>query len=181
MKQTNAALFPSPLRAHSSGRAYSAHGKVDGRNFSSLKYMAARTDRHAGRRGARSEPAAQKGIHLDAGRYRRFLQQTLRRCAKNAGSAMRQPRRCRRRVPTLIRPSSLTQPTWPKRHDVGERCASGPYPVGRDGFTAGCREGGTTGAKVLEVSVPNYCFYWWAVQGSNLRPLPCEGSALPLS
>ena len=22
---------------------------------------------------------------------------------------------------------------------------------------------------------------WWAVQGSNLRPLPCEGSALPLS
>ena len=24
-------------------------------------------------------------------------------------------------------------------------------------------------------------FYWWAVQGSNLRPLPCEGSALPLS
>ena len=27
----------------------------------------------------------------------------------------------------------------------------------------------------------NRCFYWWAVQGSNLRPLPCEGSALPLS
>ena len=28
------------------------------------------------------------------------------------------------------------------------------------------------------------CFYvcfWWAVQGSNLRPLPCEGNALPLS
>jgi hypothetical protein len=23
--------------------------------------------------------------------------------------------------------------------------------------------------------------FWWAVQGSNLRPLPCEGSALPLS
>ena len=23
--------------------------------------------------------------------------------------------------------------------------------------------------------------YWWAVQGSNLRPLPCEGNALPLS
>jgi hypothetical protein len=22
---------------------------------------------------------------------------------------------------------------------------------------------------------------WWAVQGSNLRPLPCEGNALPLS
>ena len=22
---------------------------------------------------------------------------------------------------------------------------------------------------------------WWAVQGSNLRPLPCQGSALPLS
>ena len=22
---------------------------------------------------------------------------------------------------------------------------------------------------------------WWAMQGSNLRPLPCEGSALPLS
>ena len=22
---------------------------------------------------------------------------------------------------------------------------------------------------------------WWAVQVSNLRPLPCEGSALPLS
>ena len=22
---------------------------------------------------------------------------------------------------------------------------------------------------------------WWALQGSNLRPLPCEGSALPLS
>ena len=22
---------------------------------------------------------------------------------------------------------------------------------------------------------------WWAVQGLNLRPLPCEGSALPLS
>jgi hypothetical protein len=24
-------------------------------------------------------------------------------------------------------------------------------------------------------------YLWWAVQGSNLRPLPCEGSALPLS
>lgn len=24
-------------------------------------------------------------------------------------------------------------------------------------------------------------FYWWAMQGSNLRHLPCEGSALPLS
>jgi len=24
-------------------------------------------------------------------------------------------------------------------------------------------------------------FVWWAVQGSNLRPLPCEGNALPLS
>ena len=22
---------------------------------------------------------------------------------------------------------------------------------------------------------------WWAMQGLNLRPLPCEGSALPLS
>ena len=22
---------------------------------------------------------------------------------------------------------------------------------------------------------------WWALQDSNLRPLPCEGSALPLS
>ncbi|ALN80375.1 hypothetical protein LA76x_2241 [Lysobacter antibioticus] len=22
---------------------------------------------------------------------------------------------------------------------------------------------------------------WWAVQGSNLRPSPCEGDALPLS
>ncbi len=22
---------------------------------------------------------------------------------------------------------------------------------------------------------------WWVVQGSNLWPLPCEGSALPLS
>ena len=25
------------------------------------------------------------------------------------------------------------------------------------------------------------CFLWWAMQGLNLRPLPCEGSALPLS
>ena len=25
------------------------------------------------------------------------------------------------------------------------------------------------------------CFKWWAMQGLNLRPLPCEGSALPLS
>ena len=24
-------------------------------------------------------------------------------------------------------------------------------------------------------------FSWWALQDSNLRPLPCEGSALPLS
>lgn len=23
-------------------------------------------------------------------------------------------------------------------------------------------------------------FYWWSLKGSNLRPLPCEGSALPL-
>ena len=23
--------------------------------------------------------------------------------------------------------------------------------------------------------------FWWVVQGLNLRPLPCEGSALPLS
>jgi len=22
---------------------------------------------------------------------------------------------------------------------------------------------------------------WWVMQGLNLRPLPCEGSALPLS
>jgi hypothetical protein len=27
----------------------------------------------------------------------------------------------------------------------------------------------------------NYNNIWWAVQGSNLRPLPCEGNALPLS
>ena len=27
----------------------------------------------------------------------------------------------------------------------------------------------------------NTCFCWWAQQGLNLRPLPCEGSALPLS
>lgn len=26
-----------------------------------------------------------------------------------------------------------------------------------------------------------YLISWWAVQGSNLRPLPCEGNALPLS
>ncbi len=29
-----------------------------------------------------------------------------------------------------------------------------------------------------------HCFpivIWWAVEGSNFRPLPCEGSALPLS
>jgi hypothetical protein len=29
--------------------------------------------------------------------------------------------------------------------------------------------------------VAPYLVFWWAVQGSNLRPLPCEGSALPLS
>ena len=34
------------------------------------------------------------------------------------------------------------------------------------------------------VSHESPCFQgliWWAVQGSNLRPLPCEGNALPLS
>ena len=25
------------------------------------------------------------------------------------------------------------------------------------------------------------CCSWWALLGSNQRPLPCEGSALPLS
>ena len=30
-------------------------------------------------------------------------------------------------------------------------------------------------------SSPPTGFLWWALQGSNLRPLPCEGSALPLS
>ncbi len=32
---------------------------------------------------------------------------------------------------------------------------------------------------MLEMTV--YVIVWWAVQGSNLRPLPCEGNALPLS
>jgi hypothetical protein len=27
----------------------------------------------------------------------------------------------------------------------------------------------------------NVAFYKWAMLGSNQRPLPCEGSALPLS
>jgi hypothetical protein len=26
-----------------------------------------------------------------------------------------------------------------------------------------------------------YGEFWWVMQGLNLRPLPCEGSALPLS
>lgn len=30
-------------------------------------------------------------------------------------------------------------------------------------------------------SVPSFVREWWALQGSNLRPLPCRGSALPLS
>ena len=35
--------------------------------------------------------------------------------------------------------------------------------------------------KTSPESAVSRCFYWWAVQGLNLRPLPCEGSALPLS
>jgi hypothetical protein len=35
-------------------------------------------------------------------------------------------------------------------------------------------------ARVAQV-IDLFGIFWWAVQGSNLRPLPCEGSALPLS
>jgi hypothetical protein len=31
------------------------------------------------------------------------------------------------------------------------------------------------------VIVTGSVFVWWAAQGSNLRPLACEASALPLS
>jgi hypothetical protein len=33
------------------------------------------------------------------------------------------------------------------------------------------------------LELANYCrrCRWWAMQGSNLRPHPCEGCALPLS
>jgi hypothetical protein len=32
-----------------------------------------------------------------------------------------------------------------------------------------------------ELIALSVCSIWWAVQGLNLRPLPCESSALPLS
>ena len=34
-----------------------------------------------------------------------------------------------------------------------------------------------TNCRQLPISLEN----WWALQGLNLRPLPCEGNALPLS
>src|SRR5262249_17667949 len=36
---------------------------------------------------------------------------------------------------------------------------------------------------MLRAAVTNLsgCFCWWALEGLNLRPLPCEGNALPLS
>jgi hypothetical protein len=40
------------------------------------------------------------------------------------------------------------------------------------------REGGRSGAAKAQVCDLRL---WWALQVSNLRPLPCEGSALPLS
>jgi hypothetical protein len=36
-------------------------------------------------------------------------------------------------------------------------------------------------SKKARISGLFHAICWWAAQGSNLRPLPCEGSALPLS
>ena len=37
------------------------------------------------------------------------------------------------------------------------------------------------GLKIKRVKTQGFRRFWWAQQGSNLRPLPCEGNALPLS
>lgn len=48
---------------------------------------------------------------------------------------------------------------------------------------APARDAGTaqqwTGVRTVRIKMVRR--EWWAMQGLNLRPLPCEGSALPLS
>jgi hypothetical protein len=45
-----------------------------------------------------------------------------------------------------------------------------------------CNEKATRAGVAFFVKHPEHQgSIWWAVQGSNLRPLPCEGNALPLS
>jgi hypothetical protein len=51
----------------------------------------------------------------------------------------------------------------------------GPNWVQRDPTPAAPIENGTANNADAEENS------WWALQDSNLRPLPCEGSALPLS
>jgi hypothetical protein len=52
--------------------------------------------------------------------------------------------------------------------------------LGEEGLTRGCRAG-LEPAHEKAGARPAFSSFWWAVQGSNLRPLPCEGNALPLS
>ena len=48
-------------------------------------------------------------------------------------------------------------------------------------LTQGWPEGCISGSERLPRLRKRRLSAWWAMQGSNLRPLPCEGSALPLS
>ena len=47
------------------------------------------------------------------------------------------------------------------------------------------RKGGVHGVEGIKINgvarKANPVNFWWAMLGSNQRPLPCEGSALPLS
>ena len=43
------------------------------------------------------------------------------------------------------------------------------------------RDPSVIGKDDSRIAATTDCFTWWAMLGSNQRPLPCEGSALPLS
>ncbi len=79
-----------------------------------------------------------------------------------------QERRKSRSDPTFPDPTSPARrfgPDGPASYPASPACFHGAYMK----KPAKCR---------LDATI---CSIWWAQVGSNHRPLPCEGSALPLS
>ena len=77
------------------------------------------------------------------------------------------------------------------RQRRAQRCASDAQPAQRAGVSgqSACCHGFDSRTACKKARSHDQAFskrsqrsqVWWAVQGSNLRHLPCEGSALPLS
>jgi hypothetical protein len=75
---------------------------------------------------------------------------------------------------TGARPLALTSRATPKDSEKGGRAQSDFL-----GRNMGADLGRNARCKNLVMT--NKDLQWWALQGLNLRPLPCEGNALPLS